>query len=343
MRPRFGIAAAATALACALLGPVAPDLAAAEPPPAQIEILSPEKVEVSADEKETVDVLVRNAGGSPIVVGFEVNGEYAPTISPESGEVMPYTVRRLSLIFTPTTPGKEVSGELIASGEGVAPDGVSFSSSAKQGTPWWIYAILFASLAVSLLLVVARWLVGKYPRAAGLKGRIGPANWDFTKSWGSNLTALGALLGTIIAAGVLPDQTAVPKTTYAGLNLFFGALILIGPLVYTATQTSAAADPAKSPQEPQLQGYVWSFLLASAITLWAMLGELGTILAVFNEIRVGETMPQAIVWVLGVLLVISAGLLLAMSWRRIRAIVEFQTSRKSAGLVGEDLPGWSLP
>ncbi len=352
MRLRLEIAATAATIVSIAFGAAPVALGAVEPPPPQIEVLSPEKIEVSADKTETVEVLIRNAGGSPIVVGFEVNGEYAPEVTPESGEVLGYSVRRFSLNFTPTTAGKEVSGELIASGKDTAPAGIAFSSSTKQATPWWIYAILFASLAAALLLVSVRWFIGEYPRKATLTGRIGPANWDFTKSWGSTLTAVGALLGTIIAASVLPDKTVVPKTTYAGLNLFFGALIVIAPFIYTATQTAAPFHRTKTVKEPQFQGYVWSFLLATALTLWAVLGELGSILAVFNEIRVGGTMPQVTLWILAVLLAISAVLLLQMSWRRIGTIVEFQSDRKKqrkrqlelnpqrlAGLVAEDTPG----
>jgi hypothetical protein len=173
MRSRFGIVAvAAISLACIFLAPTVLALAESEPPtPPQIDILSPEKIEVSADQEESVDVLVRNAGGSPVVVGFEVDGEYAPKVFPASAEVLGYSVRRVTLYFTPEKMGEEVSGELIASGEGTAPAGVAFLSSAKQGTPWWIYTILLASLALALLLIGVRWLVGEYPRKATLRVR----------------------------------------------------------------------------------------------------------------------------------------------------------------------------
>jgi hypothetical protein len=349
------ILVSAVALACACLSFAATGFAAA-PTPAQIEILSPETIEVPADKEEHEDVLVRNAGGTPVVVGFEVNGEYAPTITPVSGEVLAYSVRRLTLNFTPTNKAKEVSGELIAYGEGVAPAGIPFTSSLKAETPWWIYVILFGSLAVAIALMVVRWLVGEFPRKATLGGRIGPANWEFTKSWGSNLTVVGALLGTILLASVLPEESVVPKVTYAGLNLFFGILIVIAPFIYTATQSAAAYDDSQAGKEPQLQGYVWSFLLATAITVWAVLGEIGTMFAIFDEIRVGQTMPDAAIAVLALVLALSAVLLLVMSWKRVKAIVEYQWTRKEQikkGLTTDEatfgvasvepaLPAWTV-
>jgi hypothetical protein len=172
-----------------------------------------------------------------------------------------------------------------------------------------------------------------------LRGRIGPANWDFTKSWASNLTVVGALLGTILSAGVLPDTTSVPKATYAGLSLFFGALIVIAPFIYTSTQGTNSVDKAEPAPEPQFQGYVWFFLLATTITIWAVLGELGTMFAIFDEIRVGETMPGIAVGILGALLGSCGLLLLAMSWKRVRAITEFQAAPV---LVAAELPPWHV-
>src|SRR5205823_10830788 len=52
----------------------------------------------------------------------------------------------------------------------------------------------------------------------------------------SNPPLVGALLGTILAAGVLPSESLLSKATYAGLNLLFGVLILIAAFFYLATQ-----------------------------------------------------------------------------------------------------------
>lgn len=349
MRPP--VRAILVAAACIFLSLVSPAFGGETEPP-RLEILSPAKVDVSADEETTVTVFVRNAGPLPVVVSFQVHGEYAPTVRPESAEVFGQSVRKLELTFVPDTTEEPVSGVLIASGRGRVPASAEFEASAEQETPGWVYAIIFGSLGLASALVVIRWLVGGFPRELG--GRLGPASWDFSKSWGSTLTAVGALLGTILSASVLPDTTSVPKATYAGLNLFFGALIVIGPFAYTATQGIKPVHRTRTVKEPQFQGYVWSFLLATAITLWAVLGELATMFAVFDEIQVGQTMPEVALGIFAALLAISGVLLLVMSWKRIKTIIEFQrdlpaqrrkqleTHPRFAGLAVEEAPDAEL-
>ncbi len=269
---------------------------------------------------------MRNDGKPPAEVEFRVDAaENAPTVTPATAVIPSLGVKRVTLTFKPSVEGEAVSGELIVSARGSVPAGVAFEFSVTPGTPRWIYYILFLPLALALALVLARWFSTKYP--CGLGGRLGPANWDFSKSWGSNLTVVGALLGTIIATSVLPDTTSAAKGTYAALNLFFGALIVIAPFIYTATQRAEPFHKTKTVKEPQFQGYVWSFLLATVITLWAVLGEIGATFAVFNEIRVGHTMPGASLVVFAVLLGISGGLMLVMSWRRIKQTIVFQCDR----------------
>ena len=132
-------------------------------------------------------------------------------------------------------------------------------------------AIVFGSLAMATVLVVAA-----AARATTLKklgDRMGPPNWDFSKSWGSSFTVLGAVLGTIVAAkGVIPDQ---PKFLtqpggYAALNLAFGLIIVLAPFLYRALSSPVPVGGA----EPQYEGYVWSFLVCTLLTVWAVLGQL---------------------------------------------------------------------
>jgi hypothetical protein len=216
-----------------------------------------------------------------------------------------------------------VTGELIVSAPGTVPTGVAFEASAAKDPPWWVYAVLFGSLVLAAGLVFARWQWRGVTCELGT--RLGPVDWDFSKSWGSTLTVVGALLGTIIAAGVLPDEPVVPKATYAGLNLFFGALIVVAPFIYTATQRAKEVHRTKTVKVPQFQGYVWSFLLATSLTLWAVLGELGTMFAVLEEIRVGQTMPGLAIWVFGALMALSGVVLLVLAWTRIKTILKYQS------------------
>jgi hypothetical protein len=189
---------------------------------------------------------------------------------------------------------------------------------------WWIWVVVFGPLAASLLLVGLHW----YPRRKqfDLHDRLGPANWDFSLSFASNLTVLAAILGTILTAGVLPDTSSAPAGTYAGLNLMFGVLVILGPFVYTATQKVETIHPTQDPgtTAPQYQGYVYGFFLGTVLTLWAVLGELATTGLVFNEIRRGHSMPAIVLWVLVVVLAGGAGFLFLLAHRRITDVLTDQ-------------------
>jgi hypothetical protein len=73
--------------------------------------------------------------------------------------------------------------------------------------------LVFGSLAVASLFVVVRWFVTSETTRVHLMTRMGSPGWDFTTSWASNFTVVGAVLGTILgASGVLPDTTQLfPK------------------------------------------------------------------------------------------------------------------------------------
>lgn len=174
-------------------------------------------------------------------------------------------------------------------------------------TQWAQYLIIFGPAVVSGALVTTRWLSStRRPRT--LRGRLGALDLDFSASWASNITVVGALLGTILSAGVLPKASPTSTATYAGLNLFFGVLILLAPLVYTATQ---------GPVEGEHEGYVLAFLISCAITLWAVGGELATVLELFRKIHMAKSMPEAAVWIMWAAVVVAWALIMRYAWRTI--------------------------
>jgi hypothetical protein len=88
-------------------------------------------------------------------------------------------------------------------------------------------SIVVASLGAGLVLTAGGWLTCGAIRAA-LKTAIGDASWDFSKSWASNITVVGAILGTVLSAKILPTPTAVVDSPngYTALSLLFGALVV---------------------------------------------------------------------------------------------------------------------
>src|SRR5262245_37795851 len=101
--------------------------------------------------------------------------------------------------------------------------------------------------------------------------RMGSAKWDPATSWASTLTAIGALLAIAFAmSAALPAESQrLAKNQYAGLTIFFAMVNVLAPFVYNATRTEKAGTTP-----PELQGSVGAFATASAMTLWAVLGQL---------------------------------------------------------------------
>src|SRR5204862_3856150 len=152
-----------------------------------------------------------------------------------------FSVRSFSVKLTPNKPDQTFKGALAVRGKGVAPGTITLSLAPEKSAPTnWLYVLIFGTAAGALLFVAFRyvvfWLTQDRSDQPKLSTPLGPPNWNFSTSWASNLTVVGALLGTILAAGVLPDHTAITKSTYAGLNLLFGILILVAPLAYVAMQ-----------------------------------------------------------------------------------------------------------
>jgi len=62
-------------------------------------------------------------------------------------------------------------------------------------------------------------------------------------------------------------------TGQAGCNLFFGGLVVIAPFVFSAFQRLDLVQPAPDGSGVSYDGTAWAFLVSSAVTLWAVLGE----------------------------------------------------------------------
>jgi hypothetical protein len=78
-------------------------------------------------------------------------------------------------------------------------------------------------------------------------------------------------------------------------------------------------------KEPQYQGYVWSFLFAATFTLWAVVGELVTVLLLFREIKTSGSIPDAAIWLMLVVVAAAVVGLFFYSWGSIGAIVKGQS------------------
>jgi hypothetical protein len=162
---------------------------------------------------------------------------------------------------------------------------------------------MWTFLVVSIVTVVIGYGIAKLILSNHIKlhSFMGTGSWKFSESWASTLTASGAVLGLVLAAEVLPPETEIPKKTYVMLNLMFGVIIVAAALIYNAIRWPRKGSAEKGQnittikethrsglklfvveyeeqktETTENQGFVIVFLIASAMILWALLGQLVT-------------------------------------------------------------------
>jgi hypothetical protein len=197
--------------------------------------------------------------------------------------------------------------------------------------------LVWGALAYALVVLILIFPWG----TRQLCDRMGPEVWDPKKSWASTVTAIGALLATVLSARpelkFKPEIVAAIKhtakdndefasmiagirTEFLGMSIFFGALILVAPLIYNATRTKKKVDDNEGEpgeKKDQYQGYVWSFMLSSLITLWGAVGQLMALFLLFGKLEL--SLATAFQWLLGVTLF---PLIPLYAWRSIRMAIQ---------------------
>jgi hypothetical protein len=127
---------------------------------------------------------------------------------------------------------------------------------------------------------------------------------------------------------VLPeDPVLLPKNTYITLNLLFGFMVLLAPLVFEAMRGSDGTAP------------LWAFLVAAGLTTAAVLGEVLTLLVLSLEIAPSLEslgLRNALLGAGGFALIAAA----FYAFRKVRLIAG--TSTATMQDLQEQRPSWSL-
>lgn len=216
-------------------------------------------------------------------------------------------------------------GVLVVSGAGDKPVSVRFAlSRGVEREPEYTAALW---TALGLTVAAFRWMTLPFRREETHWGRVEPpieAPWSLKDSWLTNVTALGALLGTVLGAGGLLDEwlPGISPTRFLQLNVLFGGVILFAPVVYAASCSWGRADIRvrrtvrdtllwaqrdKSPKPPPPEspkftamGCGWGLVASTCTTLFGVFGQLAT-LTVMTVAAAATTWPKiALVSGLGV-------------------------------------------
>lgn len=154
----------------------------------------------------------------------------------------------------------------------------------------WIF---IGTLSVVLLVVMITAVSLRF-KAIGLFHVMGSPNWSFERSWGANVTLGGALLMTLLGLTMFPDRPQLMmKASYSLLQILFGAIVSLGPLVYNLIHREVQVNVGSVPRV-EVQGYVITFLIAGGLVLWAAMGQVVTMSVVTEELIHGGALERSV-------------------------------------------------
>jgi len=223
------------------------------------------------------------------------------------------------------------------------PNTCSFSGTAKpsdlevripeQPLMSWIF---IGTLSV-VLVVVTITAISLVSKGKGLFHVMGSPNWSFEKSWGANLTLGGALLITLLGLTIFPDRPLLmTKASYSLLQVLFGAIVSLAPLVYNLIRREVQVNIGGVPRV-EVQGYVITFLIAGGLVLWAAMGQVVTLSVVAEELIFGGALEQPVGRTLQGLATLLFLLLLVYGFRSLYLTAKTVSAAPTA--IGGGMPG----
>lgn len=180
--------------------------------------------------------------------------------------------------------------------------------------------ILVSIAFVSAFLIVVICYLFLRKNQYYLSELMGKGQWEFSKSWATNITILGSLFCTIIA------QDTDDALKYAGLSVFFGVLVVVSPLVYNAASQPHPKHNASGDEEIQYLSPLWAFLISAALTLWAVLGQLATVITLLTSVALKTSLSYSVTSVLLVCMVLVTVLVVIYAFKTIVWTVREQVS-----------------
>jgi hypothetical protein len=110
--------------------------------------------------------------------------------------------------------------------------------------------------------------------------QMGSPQWDFSRSWSSNIAVFAGVLSATLAAFSQVQTSHMPTIAYFICNIVFAVCLVGAPLLYNATQTLCESATAL----PLLRGKVLYFLLSFGLVMFAALGELVTLSVLIDDV-----------------------------------------------------------
>jgi hypothetical protein len=326
--------AAAAAIACLCAALLAPALSTAAASPLVVDTLTPKLEPPASGDGSKFKLSFTNITEGPAILSVEPVGGPACKPTASENQLPPNQITAVEVELPKacmsTDPLKlkvtaDLSGGVSKVFE-IAPEG---SVSKPDWGQLWAFAI---ALLVSLIAGVAFAFWGWKPqgstrreRTSGLLGRplrsIDVTTWKFNDNWGTNATAVGALLtglfGSTTAKAFLgPEAEGLTALTTVGAAI---ALVLVtaAPVITVATKSYEISDKGAREAHFTVNGV----LLAAVVVFAAAVGQLWIVVYTATELDLSTAATAAIL----ATAVLALVLLVAYSWRSLKDLFEAGT------------------
>jgi hypothetical protein len=266
----------------ALLSAYSAAVAAPARAASKVSILDQDAIEVAAtrgNDTAATHLSVLNTGDELVTLTLSLQAVSTGAVGvehrSETVSVPPGKARRIRVTLNGLKDLRDkVTGQFVLTGgaEPVA-KGVSVLPASTHDWPL-IMLIAAVAAAVALMAYTIGWALTRGKGGDLFNEAPGP-KWKFDDSWATSLTAIGALLGTVVGSSALPEiPHEIDKDTATLLSLGFGGAVVSAPFIF-----SAVRNPTKDTTDPDAGrwGYNFALLLSCSITFGAVVGELATL------------------------------------------------------------------
>lgn len=220
---------------------------------------------------------------STAVVPARAIGDARPPCTTSNWQVLPETLTFGSLPGSPAAVTLVVSqyGPTTASttSGGVATTQLTLQRilPSVDGLPFGWVVVAAGGFALLFLILALAFQAERTDRVNLLAPVYAAASWSFKDSWATNITVVGAVLGTFLSASgsVTSLFPGVPLYRFSLANVAVGALVVIVPLVVALCSALTKQSAAPKPQSGD--AVVASFgavLLGGTLTMFGVGAEL---------------------------------------------------------------------
>ncbi|MBP2580282.1 hypothetical protein J3A78_000760 [Streptomyces sp. PvR006] len=254
-----------------------------------------------------------------VTVALDITGDASDTVCTRQdaakavlrGAPTPLTVESPAAVIVDLTVDRKCAdrqGTLVVAAEDTGPDSSITPATLRfalirgvEQDPEYENALggasVLALLALVLMIVPRRWLWADV--RPGWRSKPLPIDvpWTAKDSWVTNITALGALLGTLLAAsGVLQEWLpGISLARFLTMNLLFGGLVLVAPVVYSASCTYTLQTDSDGGRKLKATGHGWGIVASAFVTVFGVFGQLSMVLAM----TVAANAKESTKWLVG--------------------------------------------